>query len=53
MFGPKIYGLKVKYTDGRWKEYWYGQDRSLRNRRHNEYVRRHDTLVVMDIDKRS
>lgn len=52
VFGRKKYGLRVKFTDGKWREYWYGMNRDLRDRRHNEYLRRNDTLVVMDIDKR-
>jgi hypothetical protein len=54
-FGPKQktpeYGLNVLYTDNKWRKYWYGSNRSLRDRRHNEYHRRHDVKVVQDIQK--
>jgi len=54
-FGPKRgatkFGINVKFTDGKWRKFWYGQNRDLRDRRHNQYHSRHDVLVVQDIQE--
>jgi hypothetical protein len=51
VFGRKHYGIKVRYSNGNWETYWYGMDRSKRDREHNRYSRMAKVTVVQNLNK--
>lgn len=52
IFGNRIYGLKVRYSNGNWETYWYGMDRDKRDRKHNEYLRNPKVLAVRNVERK-
>lgn len=48
----RIYGIKVRYTNGNWETYWYGMDRDKRDREHNRYAKKDNVLIVKNVHMR-
>lgn len=49
----KLYGIKVRFANGHWGTYWYGNDKGLRDRKYSEYMRMDNVLAVKRIEAKS